>query len=173
MILEMSTPLNLEYGGGSGSRLPTAVLAVAGISTVVAVLVSSMSIYLQLKNYRKPGLQRMVIRIMLMVPIYAISSFISLVSLDAAVAIDAVRDIYEAFVIYCFFVLLVLYLGDERSLLILLHGRPPKEPIFPVSLFKREIDVSDPHTYLFLKRGILRQANFGYRNIGPQSCREV
>ncbi|KAJ8457564.1 hypothetical protein ONZ45_g18264 [Pleurotus djamor] len=115
-----------------------------------------MSIYLQLKNYRKPGLQRMVVRIMLMVPIYGVSSFISLVSLEAAVIIDAVRDVYEAFVIYCFFVLLLLYLGGERSLLILLHGRPPKEPIFPVSLFRREIDVSDPYTFLFLKRGILQ-----------------
>lgn len=41
-------------------------------------------------------------------------------------------------------------------MLILLHGRPPKQPVFPVSLFKREIDVSDPYTFLFLKRGILR-----------------
>jgi hypothetical protein len=60
-------------------------------------------------------------------------------------------------VIYCFFVLLLSYLGGERSLLILLHGRPPKEPVFPINLFKREIDVSDPYTFLFLKRGILRE----------------
>jgi len=38
----------------------------------------------------------------------------------------------------------------------MLHGRPPKEPVFPVNLVKREIDVSDPYTFLFLKRGILR-----------------
>lgn len=38
---------------------------------------------------------RMVIRIMLMVPIYAISSLISLFSLEAAFVIDAIRDIYE------------------------------------------------------------------------------
>jgi len=59
-------------------------------------------------------------------------------------------------VIYCFFELLLGYLGGERSLLILLHGRPPKQHAFPVSIFKREIDVSDPYTFLFLKRGILR-----------------
>ena len=59
--------------------------------------------------------------------------------------------------IYCFFVLLLDYLGGERSLLILLHGRPPKDPVFPASLFMREIDVSDPYTFLFLKRGILRK----------------
>lgn len=37
----------------------------------------------------------MVVRIMLMVPLYAISSFISLFSLEAAFFIDVVRDIYE------------------------------------------------------------------------------
>ncbi|KAI0339234.1 DUF300-domain-containing protein [Trametopsis cervina] len=98
----------------------------------------------------------MVIRIMVMVPLYAIASLISLFSLEAAFFIDAVRDIYEAFVIYCFFDLLIEYLGGERSLIINMHGRPPKYPVFPGSLFTREIDVSDPYTFLFLKRGILQ-----------------
>ncbi|KAI0367287.1 DUF300-domain-containing protein [Pilatotrama ljubarskyi] len=115
-----------------------------------------MSITMHLKNYRKPHLQRQVVRIMLMVPLYAIASFISLFSLEAAFFIDAVRDIYEAFVIYCFFDLLIAYLGGERSLLILLHGRPPKYPVFPGNLFWREVDVSDPYTFLFLKRGVIQ-----------------
>ncbi|KZT71206.1 DUF300-domain-containing protein [Daedalea quercina L-15889] len=97
-----------------------------------------------------------VVRIMLMVPIYAIASFISLFSLQAAFFIDVVRDIYEAFVIYCFFDLLIAYLGGERSLLSLLHGRPPKYPVFPGNLFWREVDVSDPYTFLFLKRGVIQ-----------------
>ena len=58
--------------------------------------------------------------------------------------------------IYCFFQLLVDYLGGERSLLILLHARPPKHHVFPVNIFKHELDVSDPYTFLLLKRGILR-----------------
>ncbi|KAF9255407.1 DUF300-domain-containing protein [Marasmius fiardii PR-910] len=142
--------------GGVGSRLPWSVPVLSGVSTLAAVVVSTTSIWLQLKNYRKPYLQRMVVRIMVMVPLYAVSSFIALFSLKAAFFIDAVRDIYEAFVIYCFFVLLLSYLGGERSLLILMHGRPPKDPPFPVNFFKREIDVSDPYTFLFLKRGILQ-----------------
>ena len=65
-----------------------------------------MSITLQLKNYRRPSLQRAVVRIMLMyvcshnttnsrVPLYAISSLIAIFSLEAAFFIDAVRDLYE------------------------------------------------------------------------------
>lgn len=37
----------------------------------------------------------MVIRIMIMVPVYGVASLISLFSLNAAFVIDAIRDIYE------------------------------------------------------------------------------
>ncbi|EJD01357.1 DUF300-domain-containing protein, partial [Fomitiporia mediterranea MF3/22] len=150
------TVLDEPLGSGAGSSLPLPVLVSSGICTLFAVFLSTMSIFLHLKNYRKPMLQRMVIRIMVMVPLYAVSSLISLFSLNAAFVIDAIRDIYEAFVIYCFFNLLLGYLGGERSLLILLHGREPKHTVFPISLFKREIDVSDPYVFLFLKRGIIQ-----------------
>ncbi|KAG6371229.1 organic solute transporter Ostalpha-domain-containing protein [Boletus reticuloceps] len=150
------TAADIGLGHGSGSSLPLPVLELAGISTVVAVVVSGISISLHLRNYRKPLLQRMVVRIMVMVPLYGVSSFISLFSLEAAFFIDVIRDVYEAFVIYCFFVLLLDYLGGERSLLILLHGRPPIPAVFPVSLWGNEIDPSDPYTFLFLKRGILQ-----------------
>ena len=47
-------------GGGSGNALPAPVLVFSGICTAVAVFISSMSIFLHLKNYRKPTLQRCV-----------------------------------------------------------------------------------------------------------------
>ena len=62
----------------------------------------------------------------------------------------------QAFVIYTFFQLLITYLGGERSLLIVLHGRPPIPHPFPVSVFLRPMDVSDPWVLLNLKRGVLR-----------------
>jgi hypothetical protein len=71
--------------------------------------------------------------------------------------LSGLRLFSQAFVIYCFFQLLVGYLGGERSLLIRVHGRQPKATPFPMNVFQREIDVSDPFTFLFLKRGILRK----------------
>ncbi|KAH9918065.1 organic solute transporter Ostalpha-domain-containing protein [Fomitopsis serialis] len=88
-----------DLGSGSGSSLPFPVLLLSGLATVAATAVSATSICLHLKNYRKPILQRQVVRIMLMVPIYAIASFISLFSLQAAFFIDVVRDIYEFFML--------------------------------------------------------------------------
>ncbi|KAK4688065.1 organic solute transporter subunit alpha, partial [Tremellales sp. Uapishka_1] len=150
------SPTSTSSSSGAGDHLPIWLLALCGVFTAVATGVSIMSITLQLKNYRRPSLQRAVVRIMLMVPLYAISSLIALFSLEAAFFIDAVRDLYEAFVIYTFLQLLITYLGGERSLLIILHGRPPIPHPFPVGLFLRPMDVSDPWVLLNLKRGVLQ-----------------
>lgn len=47
-------------GRGSGSALHPAILWVAATSTAVATVVSATSIFMHLKNYRKPTLQRLV-----------------------------------------------------------------------------------------------------------------
>jgi hypothetical protein len=51
----MATP---PLGSGAGSHLPAPVLILSGACTALAVIVSAMSIHLQLKNYHKPILQR-------------------------------------------------------------------------------------------------------------------
>jgi hypothetical protein len=60
-------------------------------------------------------------------------------------------------VIYTFFQLLITYLGGERSLLLILHGRPPVPHPFPFNILFAPMDVSDPWTLLTLKRGVLRE----------------
>ncbi|KAJ9474827.1 Transmembrane protein 184-like protein [Pseudozyma hubeiensis] len=143
-------------GSGSGRSLPLPLLVVSTLSAIFASLFSVYLIWKQLKNYRKPTLQRYVVRLLLMVPIYSIASVISLYSLQLADIIDLIRDLYEAFVIYCFFNLLIEYLGGERSLIVLLHGRRPQEHLFPANLFLNDMDASDPYTFLALKRGVLQ-----------------
>ncbi|RMZ81315.1 hypothetical protein DV737_g2606, partial [Chaetothyriales sp. CBS 132003] len=142
----------------SGNRLAHTVILVAGVAALVAALVSLVSIWMQLKNYRKPLLQRYVVRILLMVPLYSAASWASVVSLEAAFYLDPLRDIYEAFTIYTFLQLLVNFLGGERSLIIMMHGRPPVSHPWPLNLWLPKIDLSDPHTFLAIKRGILQYA---------------
>jgi hypothetical protein len=56
----MTTLLADGNGSGSGNRLPAALLISSGLCTAVATVVSSLSIFYHLKNYRKPHLQRYV-----------------------------------------------------------------------------------------------------------------
>lgn len=144
--------------GGTGEKFTTATTIVAGVFSLAASLLSVVSIWFQLKNYRKPLLQRYVVRILLMVPIYSISSWVSMVSLKAAAFLDPVRDIYEAFTIYTFFQLLINYLDGERALIIMTHGRAPVHHLWPLNHVLSKVDTSDPHTFLAIKRGILQYA---------------
>ncbi|RUS16620.1 organic solute transporter Ostalpha-domain-containing protein [Endogone sp. FLAS-F59071] len=146
----------LVDGGGSGAKLGSVAVDIAAFFALGGIIISLVSIWYHLKNYRKPNLQRQVIRILWMVPIYGISCVISLVSLSAAFYVDTFRDIYEAFVIYAFFTLLLDRLGGERALLTMLHSRPPSHNFFPGTLWSRDIFVGDPYTFLFVKRGILQ-----------------
>jgi hypothetical protein len=55
-----------------------------------------------LQYYNLPLLQRQIIRILIMLPIYGIGSALSLSAPSIALYLATVRDIYEAFVIHCF-----------------------------------------------------------------------
>ncbi|KAK1596323.1 organic solute transporter Ostalpha-domain-containing protein [Colletotrichum navitas] len=144
--------------GGTGEKLTTATIIVAGVAALVATFLSAISIFLQAKNYRKPLLQRYVVRILLMVPIYSIASWTSMISIRAAAFLDPIRDIYEAFTIYTFFQLLINYLGGERALIVMTHGREPVSHLWPMNHVLPRVDISDPHTFLAIKRGILQYA---------------
>jgi len=64
------------------------------------------------ENWTSPLIQRKIIGILWMVPIYAITSWLSLRFKDAAVYLDMFRDCYEAYVIYLFLALMIAYLGN-------------------------------------------------------------
>jgi hypothetical protein len=55
---------------------------IAGTCAVLAVLFSARNIYNHLRHYNQPKLQLYIVRIIIIVPIYAIESFISLLLPD-------------------------------------------------------------------------------------------
>lgn len=59
----------------------------------------------------RPELQKCYVRILLIAPIYSICSWFALVLTEYAGVFDAVRGIYEAYVLYCFAALMLLYAG--------------------------------------------------------------
>lgn len=53
---------------------------------------------------------------------------------------------------------MVNYLGGERSIIIMTHGRPPVRHLWPLEHVLPPVDISDPYTFLAIKRGILQYA---------------
>lgn len=54
-----------------------------------------MQIVVHLRNYTRPKEQLYIVRILFIVPIYGLASWLSLLSYDGYVYFDSVRDIYE------------------------------------------------------------------------------
>ena len=76
---------------------------VAAVSTTISLIISTITVNRHLVHWSKPRTQGQIIRIVLVCPIYAVSSFLSLVvSKDVAFYVEMLRDLFEAFVIYTF-----------------------------------------------------------------------
>lgn len=73
---------------------------IGGVFAGLAVLLSVHQILQHLIYYRQPSLQKHVVRILAMVPIYATNAWFGLRYKSITLYLDVGRDCYEAFVIY-------------------------------------------------------------------------
>ncbi|KAF6083334.1 transmembrane protein 184A [Phyllostomus discolor] len=100
---------------------------ISGIFVWTALALTCHQIYLHLRSYTVPNEQRYIIRLLFMVPVYALNSWLSLLLLGARqhyIYLDSVRDCYEAFVIYSFLSLCFQYLGGESAIMAEIRGKP-------------------------------------------------
>jgi hypothetical protein len=88
---------------------------VCGFFTLIASTASFWLIWKHLTYYTCPSQQRHIVRMLFMVPIYAIVSLLSYVFYHEAVYYQTIRDCYEAVVIVSFFYLLLQYVGDTPA----------------------------------------------------------
>ncbi|OKP13024.1 Transmembrane protein 184-like protein [Penicillium subrubescens] len=142
-------------GGGTGSSLARAIIITSGVSALVSSLLSFV------KNYRKPLLQRYVVRILLML---VLGGSLEPSGVKEKNKADQVQGANLCSIImdwYCITEgssLLINFLGGERALIIMAHGRPPVSHAWPLNHVLPKLDISDPHTFLAVKRGILQYA---------------
>nr|KAJ3423156.1 hypothetical protein HK105_001282 [Polyrhizophydium stewartii] len=109
-----------EHGGHADPRLRESLPWLVGAAVGGALMVSTVALSLHLtfrhlQNYTRPPLQRPITRILLMVPLYSICSWLSFVTIEWATYISVVRDCYEGFVVYNFFILCLEYLGPNEA----------------------------------------------------------
>ena len=77
-----------------------------------------------LRYYTVPEQQLWIVRILFIVPIYGLCSWLGLIWPEYSVYFDSVRSCYEAFVIYNFLRLCLAYLGGETAVLSAINGKP-------------------------------------------------
>lgn len=87
----------------------------AGIFVFIALFLSMFLICQHLAFYNQPEEQKFLIGLILMVPVYAVESFLSLLDSKVAFNCEIMRDCYEAFALYCFERYLIACLGGEDS----------------------------------------------------------
>nr|XP_013807014.1 PREDICTED: transmembrane protein 184C [Apteryx mantelli mantelli] len=93
---------------------------IAGIFLLMTIPISLWGILQHLVHYTQPELQKPIIRILWMVPIYSLDSWIALKYPNIAIYVDTCRECYEAYVIYNFMVFLSNYLTNRYPNLVLI-----------------------------------------------------
>ncbi|KAL8545239.1 hypothetical protein ACS0TY_005431 [Phlomoides rotata] len=95
--------------------------------TIGAMALAILHIYNHLLNYTEPTYQRYIVRIIFMVPVYALMSFLSLVLNKSAIFFNSIREVYEAWVIYNFLSLCLAWVGGPGAVVLSLSGKVLKQ----------------------------------------------
>eukprot|EP00519_Triparma_laevis_P013230 CAMPEP_0182491128 /NCGR_PEP_ID=MMETSP1321-20130603/714_1 /TAXON_ID=91990 /ORGANISM="Bolidomonas sp., Strain RCC1657" /LENGTH=394 /DNA_ID=CAMNT_0024693385 /DNA_START=245 /DNA_END=1429 /DNA_ORIENTATION=+ len=78
--------------------------------------ISIYGIYGHLSNYNQPKIQKYVVRILWMVPLYSLQSWLGLRFHDSSVWIESLRDMYESYTLASFLYYLIEVLGGEEEI---------------------------------------------------------
>ncbi|KAG6513018.1 transmembrane protein 184A-like [Zingiber officinale] len=105
---------------------PLLFVIVAFPCTVGAISLAMLHIYRHLLNYTEPTYQRYIVRIVFMVPVYALMSFLSLILSHRSIYFNSIREVYEAWVIYNFLSLCLAWVGGPGAVVLSLSGRSLK-----------------------------------------------
>ncbi|KAL7536175.1 hypothetical protein ACHAWF_005393 [Thalassiosira exigua] len=100
----------------------------AGMFTILVILVSGYHLSQHMRHMHSPVVQRKIMAVLWMTPIYSLSSWMSLVFEAAEPYLSVIREFYEAYCVYMFlsFLIAVLGRGDRQAVVDLLEARADK-----------------------------------------------
>lgn len=84
---------------------------------LLTIPISIRLIVTHLTHWNSPNIQKYVVRIIWMVPIYAIESWLALRFKSLSLYIETLRECYEAYAIFSFLYFLIALLGDEQQII--------------------------------------------------------
>eukprot|EP01135_Chromosphaera_perkinsii_P010137 Nk52_evm3s2039 gene=Nk52_evmTU3s2039 len=127
----------------------------AGFCTLFSVTSSVWLMRKHMVHYSSPHLQRSIVRIILLVPIYAVTSFLSLWFVHLSFFLNTIRDCYEALALYEFMQLMIGYAGGSDALNRRLSVKSPIEHPWPFASLPK-IRINRPRFLLHIRRGVLQ-----------------
>lgn len=127
---------------------------VATLAAWLSIMISCWTIMRHLLNYSDPKQQLYIVRILMMIPAYAVQTWLSMKHPRYYLWFNAGRDIYEAYVLYIFMQLLIQYLGGERVIIVHLELKGRVRRPWPCHN-KRKIQ-TDKIFFLRMKQGVLQ-----------------
>lgn len=131
------------------------IYSIGGLFVLLSLGVSLLHFTQHLMNFAKPEFQRYICRILLMVPLYAVTSWVSMYEPQNRIWMDLVCSCYEAFVIYSFTMLLISYSGGERRLLMRLELKERVSHPWPLRLVFRDFYAGSKFLRI-VKAGVLQ-----------------
>ncbi|XP_053559694.1 transmembrane protein 184C [Bombina bombina] len=119
-----------------GAGVHTKAWFIAGLFVLMTIPISLWGILQHLVHYTQPELQKPIIRILWMVPIYSIDSWVALKYPDIAIYVDTCRECYEAYVIYNFMIFLFNFLTNRcPNLALILEAKDQQKHLPPLCFF--------------------------------------
>jgi hypothetical protein len=114
---------------------------VAGVFVLLAVPITFYEVAQHLEHYHMPRLQRYVIRILWMVPIYAVDCWLALRFKEQTIYFDTIRECYEAYVIYNFYNYCTVYLQEftTTGLESIVSRKPQQQHLGPLRFLLPEM----------------------------------
>ncbi|XP_039440302.1 transmembrane protein 184C [Culex pipiens pallens] len=132
LFVVIVVPLLIVNSVKDGFSRKDQLILIGGLFVLSAIPISIWQITQHVVHFTRPILQKHIIRILWMVPIYALNAWLSLLFPRHAIYMDSIRECYEAYVIYNFMKYLLNYLNLEMDLERTLEYKPPVRHFFPL-----------------------------------------
>ncbi|XP_058807087.1 transmembrane protein 184C [Phymastichus coffea] len=154
LLIIILVPILISNSIKNGFRKQDQGALVGGAFVLLAIPMSFYEIVQHMIYYTQPRLQKYIIRILWMVPIYAVNAWLGLVYPEVSIYVDSLRECYEAYVIYNFMMYLFAYLNADHQLEHRLEIAPQVHHIFPLCCLP---DWEMGHDFIHMcKHGILQ-----------------
>eukprot|EP00742_Colponemidia_sp_Colp-10_P005121 GILJ01005469.1.p1 GENE.GILJ01005469.1~~GILJ01005469.1.p1 ORF type:complete len:427 (+),score=53.60 GILJ01005469.1:68-1348(+) len=113
---------------------------VCAVFVAIALVVSAKNIWTHLTQFHRPQWQTKIVRILFMVPIYSVTSFLGFLNPEGELYYNLIRDSYEAYLLWTFVILIIQFLRESRhSMFTFYHSDesvPTQKHMFPVCFWR-------------------------------------